>query len=972
MITACEGQENQKPTASATYTVHIVPHTHWDREWYRPFQWFRGRLIGVVDTVMELLEDDDSRYAGFTLDGQAVLLEDYLELRPERRERIESLVGSGRLSVGPWYVLADEFLVSPESLIRNLMIGLGVSEALGRSLRVAYTPDSFGHISQLPLIVAGFGLDSIVFERGLGDEGEELGAEFMWRSADGESAVFTVHLVGTYSAAAAAGHADWEFRDAYSSRRAVEHVRAALYGAVPGELTHMPEFLRESLERIPGGLVAYANSSALLLLNGSDHLFPQKSVPQLVHDLNASFNDVRFLQSDLPGFIEDAKASAGRLNEYRGELRGSRYQHVLSGVLSSRIYLKQANNRCESRIERTSEPLAVLAWALGYGDYPKALFDAGWRMLLKNHPHDSICGCSIDSLHQQMMCRFSDVEDLLDYVDERSIGALSGSPRGIEHAAAGTTDYLVVFNPQPAWSKQVVHAELILPAGSGSTLALFDERQNQVPFSSHVETEAEPGKHSEFVDRVSVGFSTPLRPLGLTTLLIASSPSDAQRAGAQRISASGDHGSSGIVKREVPGGSAPSRARAPVKATQSEEGTLTLENGRITVTIAPEGELKIADLASGQTHRPQMYFEDVADAGDAYDFAPLAGDQSVIIGRAAAPPELVLDSSVEAVARLSYAAELPKRLSEDRSRRLGAVRARIRVDLTVAAESPSLGLRIWFDNQSCDHRLRLGIATGCFSDTVVAEGHFDSIERSLFPQVDSREWFQQPRASNHQRRFVVVEDGRGGNESAQRNGNRGIALINRGLPEYEACETDSDVHVIVTLIRSVGWLSRHDLSSRRESAGPCIPTPEAQCLGEHTFELALYPFSGRWYEIEVFAEADRLNAPAIVFNASGAAPQVSLLSLDDPLVLSSLKRAESRESIIVRVWNPTAESVSGRIELPFVPNAVFLARLDESRQATLENTGRTIALTFAPRAVRTVEIALPLEMWPEGTHEQEV
>jgi len=940
MISAYKGQEKQNTAPNATYTGHIVPHTHWDREWYRPFQWFRGRLIDVVDTVIELLEND-SRYAGFTLDGQAVLLEDYLELRPERRERIEALVRNGRLSVGPWYVLADEFLVSPESLIRNLMIGLRVSEAFGQALSVGYTPDSFGHISQLPLIVDGFGLDSIVFERGLGNEGEELGAEFMWRSADGESTAFAVHLVGTYSAAASAGHADWEARDAYSSQQAVEHIHAVLYGATPGELSNLPDFLRESIERVPRGLMAYANSSALLLPNGSDHLFPQKDVPELVDDLNESFENVEFIQSDLSRFVEDAKASAAPLKEYQGELRGSRYQHVLSGVLSTRIYLKQANNRCESGIERRTEPLAALAWAFGCTDYPKALIDGAWRMLLKNHPHDSICGCSADPVHQQMLCRFSSVEHLLDYVDERSIGALSGSPTGIEHTAGGSTDYILVFNPQPVWSKQVVQTELTVPAGDGAELALLDENQNQLPFYSHVETELEAGKHSEFVDRVSLGFSTPLRPLGLTTLFVGTGPAEAKRA------------------------------EASVEATQADDGTLTLENERIKLTICPGRELEVVELANGRTHKPRVYFEDVADTGDEYDFAPLADDQPVIMSKALGPPELVLNSSIEAVARLHYEAEIPKGLSEDRSKRLGAVRALIRVDLTLVTESPSLGLRIWFDNQACDHRLRLGIATGCWSDTVIAEGHFDTIERSLFPQADSREWFQQPRATNHQRRFVAVEDHPGNGEAGEGNSNRGIAIINTGLPEYEACDTESGVDLMVTLVRSVGWLSRHDLSSRPQSAGPCVPTPEAQCIGEHSFELTLYPFSGRWYDSEIFAEADRLNAVPAVFHASGAAPQVSLLSLDGPLVLSSLKRAENRESIIVRAWNPTPQSVSGRIRLPFVPSALFLVRLDESRQAELEHRGQTVELAFAPRSVRTVEIACPLEGWAKSPNEED-
>ena len=158
------------PTAAdRRFTAYIVPHTHWDREWYQPFRVFQARLVDVIDTVLELLEDP--AYRRFTLDGQAAVLEDYLELRPEREADLRRFVQAGRLRIGPWYVLADEFLVSPEALVRNLQFGRRVSRRFGEPLPVCYTPDSFGHVSQLPLLAAGFGLPAVVFQRGMGEDG---------------------------------------------------------------------------------------------------------------------------------------------------------------------------------------------------------------------------------------------------------------------------------------------------------------------------------------------------------------------------------------------------------------------------------------------------------------------------------------------------------------------------------------------------------------------------------------------------------------------------------------------------------------------------------------------------------------------------------------------------------------------------------------------------------------------------------
>ncbi|MBV9278855.1 MAG: hypothetical protein JOZ41_02125 [Chloroflexi bacterium] len=166
----------------------LVAHTHWDRAWYLPFQHFRIRLVRLIDRLLEILETDPD-FRCFMLDGQMIVIEDYLEVRPERRGDIERLVRAGRLQVGPWYVLPDEFLVSPESLIRNLELGMRQADDFGGAMRVGYEPDAFGHIAQLPQIFAGFGIDNVVFWRGLGDEARELGSEFWWRAPDGTRAL---------------------------------------------------------------------------------------------------------------------------------------------------------------------------------------------------------------------------------------------------------------------------------------------------------------------------------------------------------------------------------------------------------------------------------------------------------------------------------------------------------------------------------------------------------------------------------------------------------------------------------------------------------------------------------------------------------------------------------------------------------------------------------------------------------------
>ena len=150
-------------------TIHVVSHTHWDREWYLTFQQFRFRLVEMMDQLLALL-DADPNYRTFMLDGQAIVLEDYLEIRPEREEEIRRYVQEGRLLIGPWYILPDEFLVSPEAMVRNLLVGERVCRRFGPSMRIGYLPDPFGHIGQMGQILRGFGMDVACLWRGVGDQ----------------------------------------------------------------------------------------------------------------------------------------------------------------------------------------------------------------------------------------------------------------------------------------------------------------------------------------------------------------------------------------------------------------------------------------------------------------------------------------------------------------------------------------------------------------------------------------------------------------------------------------------------------------------------------------------------------------------------------------------------------------------------------------------------------------------------------
>ena len=299
----------------------VVPHTHWDREWYLPYEAFRLGLGETLDEVLDVLERDES-FVSFTLDGQAIVLEDYVDVRPDNEARLRALLAAGRLEVGPWYVLADELLVGGESLVRNLLLGRRVCRRFGgEPTRAGYAPDSFGHPAQLPQLLAGFGLRTFLFSRGLGD----LDALFRWRAAGSE-------VIAS------------QFLSHYDNFAALDSAEDA-----GDRITQIVESFGEAVER--------AGCDTILLANGSDHLPVQPELPEWCRELEQSLGT-----SVQIGRYSDFEPPAGDLPAFEGELVGSRLQNVLRGVNSARLYLKQANERAERtrarRRDRCRAPLA--------------------------------------------------------------------------------------------------------------------------------------------------------------------------------------------------------------------------------------------------------------------------------------------------------------------------------------------------------------------------------------------------------------------------------------------------------------------------------------------------------------------------------------------------------------------------------------------------------------------------------------
>lgn len=862
------------------WTVIVVPHTHWDRAWYLTFEQFRIRLVRLTDKLIDLLKSNE-RFKCFVFDGQTVVIEDYLEIRPERADEIKELVSSGRLLIGPWYVLPDEFLVSAEALVRNLMLGHKIAASMGGVMKVGYIPDPFGHIAQLPQILCGFGIDSAIFTRGVGDEGEELGSEFWWEGLDGKSKVLAVHQIGGYCNAVHLGYvrSQDEFKVDYDAglRRTVELV-----------------------ER----LSKYARTNALLFNNGCDHVEPQPELPEIVDYINEHWDGGKLIIGSFYDYLNLVRQFGERLKTYRGEFRSGRYQYLLSGVFSSRMPLKQANWRVQTLLERYAEPLCSLAWLVCGQAYPSWHIWYAWRTLMKNHPHDDICGCSIDQVHREDMYRYSLAEQVGEAMVQEALSSICAHVNASASAPSDAARAFVVFNTLPWRRTEVVSVRLPSDAtgtfvdANGKVLAAHRERYNG---------------EAQWLIKVDE-----LPPCGYATIYFVAG----RQRGRQMIS--------------------------DINADAS-----SIENEHYRISANANGTLDIFVKATGETYSGILLFEDAEDAGDEYDYSPIEATQVLTTANERALIRARRLGAVAAEMTIKLNWRLPLELRSDRKARSNRTCiVPITTVVRLHSGSPRIDFTTTVDNRAKDHRLRVLFPTGIDTDRAIVEGHFCILERQL--KLPSGEgWAQKPLPTNHQCSFVEVNDGR-----------RGFAVINQGIPEYEVKQTEGGCVICLTLLRCVGWLSRGDLLTRPGHAGPAIQTPEAQCIGVHTFKYAVMIHSGDWLQALVQRYAHEFNVSPLISEwrprKEATLPSVmSFLLVEPPSgVVTALKKCEWRDSLIVRFYNSSSQPQDVTLRPFRKPIGAWLTNLNEERmdgELKINDDGSVI-VPCAPFEIKTVEL----------------
>ncbi len=894
---------------------HIISHTHWDREWYLTFEQFRMKLVDLIDNLIELLEKDKN-FKYFHLDGQMIILEDYLEIKPEKKEKLLRLIRDGRILVGPSYIQNDEFLTSGESHIRNLHWGRKLCQQYGvKPMMVGYFPDQFGHISQLPQILKGFDIKSTVFARGYKCEGDRK-AEFIWKSPDG-SDVLAVAMIFMYN----------------NAQRLPDDINLSV----------------RLIENLKNDFETKTTTNHLLLLNGVDHLEAQENLSVIIKKLNKTYeNKDKIIHSTLPQYVNEIKKAKSKFKTVTGELREGTDDDILNHTLSSRVYLKQLNAKATNLIEKWVEPFWTFLNIAKIKDYPSEYIDYLWKLLLENHPHDSICGCSIDSVHKNMLDRFTRNIEVSEELINRAFKQFSDL---IDKSGIDKDNYLlIIFNPTQEKRTEIIQAHMdFLADEKVKNFAIKNSNKNPIPYIllqkkflskrllSPINIATAPN-----IDRFEISFlAEEIPPFGYKTY---------------------------IISKEKGLTISPIETKKNLKAGES------IENKYYKITFNKNGSINIKDKENGFVFKNLLLFEDEEDCGDEYLFRIAPNSKAYNTNNCKAKFKKIFDNKFSKTVQVQINWELPSR-NYINPGKIDYKKKKFPITyyLTILKDSKRIDIRCIIENQIYNHRLRVLFPTGIKSNKSVAGAQFDMIKRPIkLPE----KW---NRSNDHPSwNFVNVSDGK-----------NGLAIFHKGLHSYKL-KDDKHRTIALTLLRGVEWLTFADRDSG-EGKYQRIETysPDAQCLGENTFEFSIYPhsckdnlylkaeeftnplmyhnhsvdkekwmFSGKWNKdkalnIYNIRENKYSNLPRLPVN-------LSFFSIKSKRsVVSAIKKADNSNNIIIRIFNPYKQTDLIKIKSHKPLKALYEVNLTEKRICKINiNKSDTFSRKLEGKKIVTFELEL--------------
>jgi len=851
-----------------SWHYHVISNTHWDREWRYPFQVYRVGLVSMMDSLLLILEQNQD-YRVFFLDSQTVILEDYLEIRPENKKRIAKMVRADRLQIGPWYTLPDQWCCPGEALVRNLLMGHRVARSFGPVSKLGYTPFSNGQISQLPQIYNGFGIDSCFFYRGVGKHVAK--PEFLWEGADG-SRVFAFRFgdyarYNYYYLVYRPGLLGRSIRDrdyVWNPEEIPFHVASDTfqdrqYGWMNQKLFVHEEKMEGALEDVKKFTKPDTATGHLLFMMGHDHSFALDAEVDLIKALQKHLDPgEELIHSSLKDYMDAFRKEAKDLEILKGEMRHTNriglWTNLFAQILSCRTYIKQQNAQVNAKVLYGAEPLAALAWITG-SEYPAPFFEIAWKKLLVNQAHDAVGGCSADPVHREMQARWSEVEALSDEISRNAMRDLalridgsSISPHNLQ---------ITVFNPLPYMRSVIARFILDIPgADPNTTFVIENIKGARVPFQILSRESATPSIEGEY--ELSMPF--PVQRFH-TCLYLEHIPE------------------MGYEVFVIKPGEKPSDTQASLVLSNWD-----MENEFLKIHVNDNGTFRIADKRSGRIMNKLCFYEDEGELGDPWNNMAPDNETPVRSLDVQAHCSILHSGHLQGTLKIEFNLPIPSKVLNDKTRSGDLADIPIELFITLKKHSPLVEIEIELDNRAENHRLRVLFPSGLTrAEYSYADGQFDVLKRPI-KLPDPAGWKEPPYPTHPLWNFVDVSDGE-----------QGLAVINNGLIEYEVRD-DTDRTICITLLRTFGAF----VYGR--------PTPEAQCLGKHRYALGILPHKGYWHDTDIFARVADMVAPLQALESAptkGSLPSsCSFLRVSPSLVFSGVKQGEDGKSLVIRLWNP--------------------------------------------------------------------
>ncbi len=878
-----------KLTSEVKNFVFIVPSTHWDREWYLPFQNFRFKLVKLVNQLLEILDKDDYY---FMLDGQTIVLEDYFEIHPEKKEKLLELIRTGKIAVGPWYILPDEWLVGQESLIRNLEVSLDLANELKiPMMEIGYLPDCFGHTRAIPQILSDLTtFKAAVIWRGVGSEITTI--PFIWKSHENAStSILCNYMPFGYGNAA----------------------------SLPNDKNELLKTIQDKMDE----LKPYSPLPIFLLMNGTDHQMAQDYIINLLPQIKIKNTNLKI--SLLNDYIDQLKQLIEKTNYlppiYSGEFRSSERAPLLQDTYSARMWIKQWDNKAEDLLVHYAEPVSTYLAFNNYQSYPTSYLTLAWKWLLKNQPHDSICGCSVDQTHEEMKSRYYWSESIADTIIEDSFEKIYEQKQENEKSTC------LIFNPTnnqelPMYVEFEVPSKLNIQSvltenGTKHTVQPLSSKEEMLfentfkPFMLKSALKMLPGRKimNFYINEVTIkdGFDPSicnillilgLRPIGdLDLKKMKEDMLEVLNSGKYKqfyVKAT-------MGSKQTFGTLFPLKPWSFNKVELSDEPILEKDSTNFTIeknsvsneyyklSFNKDGTFNLYDKISEKQFNHLHCFEDFGDRGDEYTFSRLypvvskaKGVKRTIINKGHDFGEIEQELYIDTFYTLNDA----------RDKRIGKTRIPVKTTFRFYKDLPRIDIKTELKNTAKNHRLRICFDLPFESEHSITSTHFGHVERKGDP-IKPKEYIEMPSGIQAQKRFIRVND---------EAGFAAITVFNKGLPEVELVGKSK---IALTLIRSIGYLSREDYPERPIHAGPFMETPGAQELDQkYTFEYSIMIHSKLLSMANIYdhAEVFALASKSIVFENSSLENNLTkpILTVTNPMIrISSIRMRDNVPLILL-------------------------------------------------------------------------